>query len=127
MTALGFIVNISKSVLTPLDFLDFTISTSMMTIMLPQDKTAEIQKETSQFLQRVSVIMRKLACLVREAELFLLHPEARGYSHDNIKCFSTGMRSSLSGDHWRVVDIEGSLFLHQSLEVKGSLLVFSAS
>jgi len=65
--------------------------------------------------------------MVEHTELFLLHPEARGYSHDNIRCFSTGVRSSLSGDHWRVVEIGGGLFPYQSLGVKGSLLVFGAS
>jgi len=71
LTALGFVVNVSKSVLIPttqIDFLGFSINTNTMTIALPPTKVAEILKETSHLLQQPSVstmaLMRLLGKLV---------------------------------------------------------------
>ena len=67
LVALGFIIIVPKSVLTPLkqiDILGFTINTSSMTITLPPIKKEEIQRETSRLLRRSSVQTRTLACLV---------------------------------------------------------------
>ena len=67
LAALGFIINVPKSVLIPskqIDFLGFTINTSSTTITLPPVKKAEIQRETSRLLRCPSVQTRTLACLL---------------------------------------------------------------
>ena len=66
-TALGFIINVSKSVLVPtkqLDFLGFSINTSVMSITLPPAKAAEIRQEASRLLKLPSVQIKSLACLL---------------------------------------------------------------
>ena len=59
-TALGFIVNIPKSV-TVLEFLGFVINTQTMTITLPQQKMHSIQKEAMHLLSLDTVQMKTLA------------------------------------------------------------------
>ena len=68
-TALGFIINVSKSVLVPttqLDFLGFSINTNIMSIALPPAKNSRklILKDTSHLLRQPSVLTKALACLL---------------------------------------------------------------
>ena len=62
--ALGFIINIPKSVTVPtqcLEFLGFVINTQTMTIALPSQKIHSIQKEAVHLLSLDAVQMRTLA------------------------------------------------------------------
>ena len=66
-TSLGFLINISKSITTPiccLEFLGFIVDTETMTISLPIHKIHAIQKEVSRLLSLKKVPVRDLACLI---------------------------------------------------------------
>jgi len=67
LTALGFIVNLTKSVLTPakqLEFLGFLIDTQSMTIVLPPAKVTDLQREAAKLLELRTVSTKSLARLV---------------------------------------------------------------
>ena len=66
-TSLGFLINIPKSITTPicrLEFLGFIVDTETMTISLPTHKIHAIQKEVSRLLSLKKVPVRDLACLI---------------------------------------------------------------
>ena len=66
-TSLGFLINIPKSITTPicrLEFLGFIVDTETMTISLPTHKIRAIQKEVSRLLSLKKVPVRDLACLI---------------------------------------------------------------
>ena len=65
--SLGFLINIPKSITTPiccLEFLGFVMDTETMTISLPVHKIHSIQKEVSRLLSLKKMPMRDLACLI---------------------------------------------------------------
>jgi len=67
LTAQGFIINVSKSVLKStkqIEFLGFTINAQAMTVALPPNKRSEIQQETSHLLHCSSVPTKTLSRLV---------------------------------------------------------------
>ena len=67
LCALGFIINMKKSVFTPartIEFLGFTVDSSIMTIRLPQQKLVVLRKLANQLLQQEKVTARQLAQLL---------------------------------------------------------------
>ena len=66
-TSLGFLINIPKSITTPichLEFLGFKVDMETMMISLPTHKIHAIQKEVSRLLSLKKVPVRDLACLI---------------------------------------------------------------
>ena len=67
LCALGFIINMKKSVFTPvrsIEFLGFTVDSTAMTITLPQQKLSTLRKTASQLLRQEKVSARQLAQLL---------------------------------------------------------------
>ena len=66
-TALGFVINVEKSVFTPtheIEFLGFIINSILMTISLPQRKILKIQNACASFLQSKTITKRELASII---------------------------------------------------------------
>jgi hypothetical protein len=66
LCALGFIINMKKSVFAPartIEFLGFTVDSTAMTIRLPQQKLAALRKMANQLLRQEKVTARQLAQL----------------------------------------------------------------
>ena len=67
LCALGFIINMKKSVFNPaqvMELLGFSLDTSAMTISLPKQKLSVIQRTASQLLQQTRVSARELSQLL---------------------------------------------------------------
>ena len=66
-TALGFLINLPKSITEPtqsIEFLGFVIDSAQMTVTLPPHKVESIQKEASQILTLETVQIKTLAHLI---------------------------------------------------------------